>query len=71
MMPSACEDIDDIEDLIGAGDLKPSDRYHNKKDVVIRNRKNIRIENEVEENGHVYDSNKSVSCKYLLIIFIL
>jgi hypothetical protein len=38
-MPTACEDIDDIEDLIAPGDLKPSDRYNNKKDVIFRGKK--------------------------------
>jgi hypothetical protein len=57
MMPSVCEDIDDIEDLVGAGDLKPSDRYHNKKDVVIRNRKNARVGSKIE---HENNSNESV-----------
>lgn len=39
-MPVSNEDIDDIEDLVAAGDLKPSDRYYNKKDVIVRSRKN-------------------------------
>lgn len=39
MMPSAYEEIDDIEDLVAAGDLKPSDRYNNKKDVTVRSKK--------------------------------
>jgi hypothetical protein len=63
-MPIPCDDIDDIEDLVGAGDLKPSDRYNNKKDVVVRHRKNIRIDNNVEENGKSHSLNESVSsCK--------
>lgn len=60
-MPMACDDIDDIEDLVGAGDSKPSDRYNNKKDVVVRNRKNIRVNNNLDENGHELNSNESVS----------
>lgn len=38
-MPTACDDIDDIEDLIAPGDLKPSDRYYNKKAVNVRGKK--------------------------------
>lgn len=40
MPVSKNEEIDDIEDLVAAGDLKPSDRYYNKKDVIVRSRKN-------------------------------
>lgn len=36
---AARDDIDDIEDLVAAGDLKPSERYRNKKDVIVRGRK--------------------------------
>lgn len=54
-------DLDDIEDIVKPGDLKPSDRYSNKKDVVLRVRKkNNKIdgnENEIHENG----ANQSVS----------
>ena len=48
-------DLDDIEDIVKPGDLKPSDRYSNKKNVVLRvRRKNVKIdgnENEIKENG--------------------
>lgn len=54
-------DLDDIEDIVKPGDLKPSDRYSNKKNVVLRVRKkNVKIdgnENEIVENG----SHQSVS----------
>lgn len=50
----ACaEIIDDIEDLISAQDITPKERYANKKDVTLRNRrKNIKIggeENNLEK----------------------
>lgn len=51
-MPTATDDIDDIEDLIAPGDLKPSDRYYNKKDVIVRKKEkkaNGNIENEKPE----------------------
>lgn len=54
MMPTACDDIDDIEDLVAPGDLKPSDRYNNKKDVSVRSRKNI--SNGIEENGKAHEN---------------
>ncbi|XP_070500010.1 threonylcarbamoyladenosine tRNA methylthiotransferase [Chironomus tepperi] len=48
-------DLDDIEDIVKPGDLKPSDRYSNKKNVVLRVRKkNNKVngnENEIVENG--------------------
>ncbi|CAG9805860.1 unnamed protein product [Chironomus riparius] len=48
-------DLDDIEDIVKPGDLKPSDRYSNKKNVVLRvRRKNNKVdgnENEIHENG--------------------
>lgn len=34
-MPVICDEKIDIEDLIGAGDLKPSDRYNNKKEAIV------------------------------------
>lgn len=47
-MSSVGDDIDDIEDLVAPGDLKPSDRYYNKKDVIVRRKKNAngKIESE-------------------------
>ena len=56
-MPAICDEIDDIEDLIAAGDLKPSDRYNNKKDVIVRGKKekkivNGTIETEKTPNGN-------------------
>lgn len=64
-MPSIHGDIDDIEDLIAPGDLLPSDRYHNKPNVVIRNRKS-RVADDAkkstEKNNVVeYQKNGSVS----------
>lgn len=61
-MPVICDDIDDIEDLIGDGDLKPSDRYNNKKDVIVRGKKEKKIANgnhqsEKPQNGNAaYES---------------
>lgn len=49
-MPSVCDDIDDIEDLIASGDLKPSDRYNNKKDVIVRGKKDKNKNIGAEEN---------------------
>lgn len=58
-------DLDDIEDIVKPGDLKPSDRYNNKKDVVLRVRRKVKIdgnENEIKEN----DAHQSVSSlKYI------
>ena len=59
-MPTANEDIDDIEDLVAPGDLMPSDRYNNKKDVIYRGKKSkisgenseTKLENH-QENGSV------------------
>lgn len=46
--------IDDIEDLIAAGDLKPSDRYNNKKDVTFRGKREKKSENgSAQENGEL------------------
>lgn len=63
-MPSVYDDIDDIEDLVAAGDLKPSDRYHNKKDVTVRGKKDKKItngnESEKFQNGN--KACESVSC---------
>lgn len=64
-MPTACEDIDDIEDLIAPGDLKPSDRYNNKKDVIFRGKKEKKVSNGTSENGDdkplIQQENGSVS----------
>lgn len=38
-MPVASDDIDDIEDLISSQDIKPNERYNNKKDVTFRGSK--------------------------------
>ncbi|CAO1432547.1 unnamed protein product [Diamesa hyperborea] len=38
-MPVATDDIDDIEDLISSQDIKPNERYNNKKDVTFRGSK--------------------------------
>lgn len=58
------EDIDDIEDLVAPGDLLPSDRYNNKKDIVIRKRKTTRVGDEKsdeKENECKNQQNGSVS----------
>lgn len=47
-MPSASEfGIDDIEDIISAGDVTPKERYANKQDVMpkVLNRKKDRRKN--------------------------
>lgn len=62
-MPSAYEDIDDIEDLIAPGDLKPSDRYNNKKDVNFRGKKEKKLSNGNCKNEQpIQQENGSVSC---------
>ncbi|SPP74689.1 blast:Threonylcarbamoyladenosine tRNA methylthiotransferase [Drosophila guanche] len=47
----AGNDIDDIEDLISAEDVKPQERYQNKKSVTVRAKKRAQIkpETDVEE----------------------
>lgn len=51
----ACNEIiDDIEDLISSQDITPKERYANKKEVTVRNRKKTRKENEEE-----YDSEET------------
>lgn len=60
-MESCDNDIDDIEDIVKVGDLKPSDRYNNKTNVTLRARKrNIQIngneEIEVNENEKLHQS---------------
>lgn len=57
-MPGACDDIDDIEDLIAPGDLMPSDRYNNKKDVNVRGKKEKKELNGVKENGKAHEENE-------------
>lgn len=44
-------DVDDIEDLISADDVKPRERYENKKTVTVRAKKRsqIRLESQEEE----------------------
>ncbi|EDV55626.1 threonylcarbamoyladenosine tRNA methylthiotransferase [Drosophila erecta] len=44
-------DVDDIEDLISADDVKPRERYENKKNVTVRAKKRtqIRLESQEEE----------------------
>lgn len=62
-MPGVNDDIDDIEDLVAAGDLKPSDRYNNKKDVIIR-KKQVNKKNGgdcVKPNGVDNEAHTSVS----------
>lgn len=59
-MPSVSDDIDDIEDLIAPGDLKPSDRYNNKKDVNIRGRQSKKKLNGAEANGDENSVHQSV-----------
>lgn len=56
-MPAVCDDIDDIEDLIAAGDLKPSDRYNNKKDVIVRGKTGKKITNGIHEVKTVVNGN--------------
>jgi hypothetical protein len=61
-MPSAYEDIDDIEDLVAPGDLKPSDRYNNKKDVTFRGKKEKKVSNgKIENKPLIQQENGSVS----------
>lgn len=65
-MATTCEDIDDIEDLIAPGDLMPSDRYYNKKDVIVRG-KHKKVSNGIaehnnEQNGSV-SNQESLGCK--------
>lgn len=60
-MPGVSDDIDDIEDLIAPGDLKPSDRYNNKKDVNIRGRQSKKKLNGAETNGDENSAHQSVS----------
>ncbi|EDX07481.1 threonylcarbamoyladenosine tRNA methylthiotransferase [Drosophila simulans] len=45
-------DVDDIEDLISADDVKPRERYENKKTVTVRAKKRaqIRLESQEEED---------------------
>lgn len=58
-MPVSNEDIiDDIEDLVAAGDLKPSDRYYNKKDVIVRSKKD-----KTNSNGLADEKPKNGECK--------
>lgn len=35
-MVNTCDDIDDIEDCVKINDLKPNERYENKKNVLLR-----------------------------------
>lgn len=56
-MPGVYDDIDDIEDLVAPGDLKPSDRYNNKKDVIVRGRKDKKKPNGNEEMAKVQEAN--------------
>ncbi|KAH8316667.1 hypothetical protein KR067_012821 [Drosophila pandora] len=42
-------DVDDIEDLISADDVKPRERYENKKNVTVRAKKRVQIRPEAEE----------------------
>ncbi|CRK99114.1 CLUMA_CG012085, isoform A [Clunio marinus] len=58
-MSNNCDDLDDIEDLIAPGDLKPSDRYNNKKDVVFRGKREKRIL--IEENGNLEENSNHKS----------
>lgn len=57
-MPVSNEDIDDIEDLVAAGDLKPSDRYYNKKDVIVRSKKD-----KSNSNGSAVEKPQNGECK--------
>lgn len=71
-MPTASDDIDDIEDLIAPGDLKPSDRYFNKKEVNVRGKKS-KITNgnsEKAQNGNgECESVSEAAAKTRLIVF--
>lgn len=58
-MPGVCEDIDDIEDLIAPGDLKPSDRYNNKKNVTIRGKQSKKKMNGAEMNEKSKENNEA------------
>lgn len=76
-MSLACDEIDDIEDLIAPGDLKPSDRYYNKKDVTVRGKKKkegkIKATKTITEvqigNGNV--ACESVSCELMKLNHLL
>lgn len=65
-MSTACEDIDDIEDLIAAGDLMPSDRYYNKKDVIVRG-KNKNVSNAIpkQKNEAIESVSRMKSIRYI------
>lgn len=43
-------DIADIEDLISPDDIKPKERYKNKKNVLVRPRKNHKLRSDEEED---------------------
>lgn len=60
-MPTATQDIDDIEDLIAPGDLLPSDRYNNKKDVIYRGKKSKKSGENSELKSENHQENGSVS----------
>jgi hypothetical protein len=60
-MASGCNDIDDIEDIVKVGDLTPNDRYNNKKDVLLRVRKNVKKQEEKAEEPKENGDHQSVS----------
>lgn len=58
-MPGVNDDIDDIEDLIAPGDLRPSDRYNNKKDVIIRGKQTKKNSNGTDANAKLKKENEA------------
>lgn len=61
-------DLDDIEDIVRPGDLKPSDRYSNKKDVVLRvRRKNVKVDG---NDGESKENDVHQSVSQLMMIFV-
>lgn len=68
-MPIASEDIDDIEDLIAPGDLKPSDRYNNKKDVTFRGKKSSNgTSKNADQKPLIQQENGSVSSYHNAVV---
>ncbi|XP_037950229.1 threonylcarbamoyladenosine tRNA methylthiotransferase-like [Teleopsis dalmanni] len=54
------EFIDDIEDLISSDDIKPKERYQNKKSVTVRAKKRITVESDTKPESYpektIYES---------------
>lgn len=60
-MVNNCDDIDDIEDCVKINDLRPNERYENKKNVLMRGKSQKHQKKADDEDVKVNELHQSVS----------